>query len=650
MQVMCRGDLFMVAAVGLMAAACERAEAPAPRRSSPAGAQPGAPGTGAGSGAPVTVARVNPIPIPPGILDLPALDRARRLETEALPFEAVATNLNICLAQTPVDKATVNVDRSLFVHDRATLDALGPNAFSLQRTLRKIAADAVAAGATGATAAQLFRDLWDTQNTEVSAATPAGAHCDDNGTTLNGFPNACRPLDGAQAKATNLVAEIAKYRPVGLVNRLDLAAEGWKNCGEHRIVYGREEPGPARSFIIFEAVLPNPRPGCESGCRGVAEHWYKLSSVSDPAERARRLERLYYVGIPGYRPVVHVDHYAARGASGGYSGGSGQVRTNQFLQPPGVINQPWMLKEFKLALDCSHAPCKLDAVPIPVKLNPDGNLWAETTAGLANSFQQSVVLPQVDQLAIDDVNRFTYQVPVAFDAARSQSSPPVLTARDLYREAYTSVPGHPGGFREKLASKAAASAPALTEAQVVNRAAALSCAGCHQPQAFGLTAVNSIGPGKSWPDSAAFVHVKAEASGGVHALSPALTTTFLPARAENLAKLLSDRACLCRFRKPGIDLTRIEREVLPRRPTRIEDLRDAEARLKRRIDTELVRQRKSKLPDIGVDLKARPLVLDEVKRAGADPVARARARRQAVQRLVTSEPPRKTVTGHFRVH
>ena len=60
------------------------------------------------------------------------------------------------------------------------------------------------------------------------------------------------------------------------------------------------------------------------------------------------------------------------------------------------------------------------------------------------------------------------------------------------------------------------------------------------PSSFGLLAPNSIGPGMSWPDSAAFVHVRAEAVAGVHALSPALTTTFLPARAKNLASLLSD--------------------------------------------------------------------------------------------------------------
>jgi hypothetical protein len=432
---------------------------------------------------------------------------------------------------------------------------------------------------------------------------------------------------------------MATYRAVGVVNRLDLAAEGWKNCGEHRIVYGRVGGPIQRSFIIFEAVLPNPRPGCESGCRAVAEHWYGLSSVADPVERAKRLEKLFYTGLPGYEPVVRVDHYAAK-TTGGYSGGSGQIRTNQFLQ------QPWMLKEFKLALDCTTAPCRLEPVPIPVKVNPDGNLWTESTTGLANSFQQNVVLPQVGALAVNDINKFSYQVPLQFDAARSQPQSPGLA--DHYFESYTNVPGVPGGFRSSLVTAAATTSPAVTDKQLVNRALAMSCAGCHQPSAFGLLAANSIGSGMSWPDSAAFVHVRAEASGGVHALSAALTTTFLPARAQNLASMLSDRVCFCRFRKLAIDTAALEKSAFARPPTSLDDIRAAEVNLKRQIDVELERSNQPRLPDLEPDPKATGLVLEEVKAAGRDPIAQSRALRAAVQKLVVTEPPRKRVSGHFR--
>ncbi|HEX7842065.1 MAG TPA: hypothetical protein VF469_31555 [Kofleriaceae bacterium] len=575
------------------------------------------------------------IAVPPGLPKLADLERLRIAQSDALPFEGLKP-INFCFAPPPVDPATINVDRSLFVHDTATLTAVD---FSLRRTLGKIASDAAAAGATGATAETLFRDLWDTQNPQASAATPTGAQCDVNGPPLNGFPNVCRPTDGAQAKAANLDAEMATYQPVGIVNRLDLAAEGWKNCGEHRIVYGRVGAGVQRSFIIFEAVLPNPRPGCESGCRAVADHWFQLSSVADPVERAKRLEQLFYTGLPGYEPVVRLDHYAAK-TSGGYSGGSGQIRTNQFLE------SPWMLKEFKLALDCTTSPCLVEPVPIPVKVNPDGTLWTETTLGLANEFQQNVVLPQVTSLGVNDINKFSYQVALQFDATRSQpQSPPI---NDFYSEAYTAVPGVPGGFRSALVTAAAATSPVLTDTQIVNRATALSCAGCHMPSSFGLTAANSIGPGMSWPNSATFVHVKAEAVAGVHALSSALTTTFLPARAKNLASMLSDNVCFCRFRKLPIDTSRFEQVVFAKPPATLADIRTAEVTLKQQIDTELTRQKLSPLPDLAPETRSTPLVLDEVKAAGPDPAARSAALRTAVQKLVASEPPRKTVTGHFR--
>lgn len=627
---------WAVAVVGLTTLACKTPER------KPAGS----PGPGLGSGAALSKdedassRRLPPRPIarPAGVtLDLASLDKRRRDDIDTLAFEP-SREQRLCTRSTAVEVGTIDAARSLFVHDRATIDALGPETFSLRRTLAKIAADSVAAGAAGATPETLFRDLWDTQNLKGDPATPEGAHCDDNGTTLNGFPNACRPSsEGIQAKATDLAAEMASYRPVGLVNRLDLAAEGWKNCGEHRIVYGRVGDGISRSFIIFEAVLPNPRPGCQSGCRAVAEHWYALSAIADPAKRAAQLEKLFYTGLRGFRPVVHVDHYAAKGAASRYgAAGSGQIRTNQFLQ------QPWMLKEFKLALDCTHRPCRLDTVPIPVKVNPDGNLWTESAEGLASDFQQSV-LAQVDQLSIDDLNQFSYQVAVGFDAARSESQNGEI--QDDYPEAYSAGVGQPGGFRSQLAAR---SAPALTDKQIVNRATALSCAGCHRPDTFGLRAPDSMGPGKSWPDSIAFVHVQAEDQNGVHTLSPALTDEFLPARAKNLAAVLSERVCMCRFKKMRPEI--FERDVLVRPPVRVRDLRDAEEKVKTRIDRDLARQGKPAMPDLAPDLKAQPLVLEEVRAAGPDEAKRAVARRRAVQKLVSEEPPRKTVTGHFRTH
>jgi hypothetical protein len=153
----------------------------------------------------------------------------------------------------------------------------------------------------------------------------------------------------------------------------------------------------------------------------------------------------------------------------------------------------------------------------------------------------------------------------------------------------------------------------------------------------------------SWPLSATFVHVTIAASGGVHALSPALTTTFLPARAANLASILSDKTCFCRFRRLPLDVSAIERTVFIKKPLSIEDIRTAEQSLKRQVDVELTRRQLPQSPALGAPTPIEPLVLDDVKAAGVDPVARGTALRAAVQKLVATEPPRKTVTGSFRV-
>src|SRR5262249_53783931 len=152
----------------------------------------------------------------------------------------------------------------------------------------------------------VFTDLWDTQNPKVPPiASPGPLHCDDAASPvpgpglggLNGYPVHCRPADGAQAASA--ATEIDKYRPIALVKRLDLAHEGWRNCGEHRIVYGRTDSSTLhRDFIIFEAVLPNPKPGCRSACKPVMEFWAGLSSVT-AAQRRDKLAAFYYgTGTP----------------------------------------------------------------------------------------------------------------------------------------------------------------------------------------------------------------------------------------------------------------------------------------------------------------------------------------------------------------
>ncbi|NQY36572.1 MAG: hypothetical protein HRT37_16690 [Alteromonadaceae bacterium] len=93
----------------------------------------------------------------------------------------------------------------------------------------------------------------------------------------------------------------------------------------------------------------------------------------------------------------------------------------------------------------------------------------------------------------------------------------------------------------------------LTVEQVINRATAMTCGGCHQPSAFQLTKALSIGQkvegegecgddddDGSWPDSMGFVHIDERLVGQQpeFTLSPALRCLFLPTRKTDFESVI----------------------------------------------------------------------------------------------------------------
>ncbi|MEO8631095.1 MAG: hypothetical protein ABI612_23800, partial [Betaproteobacteria bacterium] len=390
-------------------------------------------------------------------------DELRRIGiVNRLPFFPIPRPFP-CPVPPPTTDADIDPHRSLFVHDRATLDGAD---FTLGRTLGQIASQVVPV-VPGTTPVSIFKQLWDTQN--AAPGTTSGAHCTDNAGTVNGFPIQCPRAEGQQSAGTPTQVQIAldSYKVLALVNRLDLAHEGWRNCGEYRIIYGKPEPGFQRNLIIFEAVLPNPRPGCREGCVRVAQFWKSLSAIADPSARAAKLEQFFYSGLPGFRPVVHVDHYSSKGVTGAYgASGSGQIRTNQFL------GFPWVLKEFKTVIDCGTTPCNFSITPIMVKVNPFGELWNEDVANaagprqlLAQNFQASVIA-NVSTLADAALMKIGYSVALDHDAGESVSLPPALI--DQYLQQFNAATGATNTFRTAIA--AGAGAHGLTADQIVNRA------------------------------------------------------------------------------------------------------------------------------------------------------------------------------------
>lgn len=613
-----------------------------------------------------------------------------------------------CYAPPPIAGGNIDVHRSLLVHDAATLSA---GNFTLRRTLQKLAND-VAPTAPGVTAETIFQQLWDTQNDAAKAQLPANTHCSDNDGKLNGFPwGRCARPEGEEAIAPVAPRLDGEYQPIAIVNRIDLAGAGWRNCGEHRIAYAKSVPrssilGSPFNYMIFEAVLPNPKPGCRSGCREVIEFWNDLSNDSSPRSRAVKLENFLYAGLPGFRPVVHASHYSS-GVSARYgSSGGGQIRTNQFLFGVNSGPAPWTLKEFKTLLTCSGGACDFDAMPIPVKSNPYAPLWnadfagsamppppgqnpyATPVAGLAGlSLQfQSELLAQIsaDKLAAADVNKINFSVSPNLNAASGQ----IDQGSDGYRNQLNAASDP--ALRDALTA-ALASFPGLTPKHIANRALGLSCAGCHMPDDMMSASIDpsTIGPNQQWPRAGNFAHVQGRASTDLNTqtgfdpihfdmntngfrLSPALIDSFLPFRRTHMVELANDKLCDCvplRGNDVSTPLTAHQADIVNFFSKSTRSILhgfpfngDALSRLffnqkqlfsmAKSVIRESEQTRNALLERTGLRLDAPSLRPSPTQLSStALPAAERNKLKQSLAlELANGEPPRETVTGSFLVH
>jgi hypothetical protein len=354
------------------------------------------------------------------------------------------------------------------------------------------------------------------------------------------------------------------------------------------------------------------------------------------------------------------------------------------------------LKEFRTVIDCGSTPCSFHIVPIMVKVNPFGQLWNEDLANSAGPLQaraaafQSDVLLQTPGLASASLGGIGYGVDLDHDAAQSfsQAFPGFIdNCRDQMNAATATV------FRTALDGGGGS----LSADQMVNRALAQSCAGCHMPSTFGLLAAGSIGPAtvpsgtvSSWPNALAFVHVDTQTpstplpefssptppdiygDGRGQPISPALKDVFIPERLDFLLEQLNAARCLCRNRFLVLDerfrlraeeiAERVDKRFEPRFSA-LEDLLRAAGTDRRRVaelersadrlvserdqqlDAELRREGISMPRDDVQELRPQTLRLEATRRAGGDTL-----RAQEVLQLVKEEPARRTVTGSFRSH
>lgn len=610
-----------------------------------------------------------------------------------------------CIAPPAISTANVDMHRTLLVHDAATLNA---GNFTLRRTLQKLADD-VSASAPGVTPESIFQQFWDTQNDAAKAQLAANTHCSDNDGKLNGFPwGRCPRPEGEEAIAPVASRLDNDYKPIAIVNRIDLAGAGWRNCGEHRIAYVKHPPGGIGgrfNYVIFEAILPNPKPGCRSGCRDVIDFWLNLSTDSSPASRAAKLENFLYTGLPGFRPVVHSSHYTS-GVATSYGGsGSGQIRTNQFLNGANSGPAPWTLREYKTLLSCAGGSCDYDLMPIPVKMNPYLDLWSADVANgtapalpfanpyatpivgadlLAQQFQSELVAQiTAGKLATNDLNNLNYSVSLNLNAAASHAND------DKYIEPLLSSAN--ASFRNAITA-ALASFPGLTPKHIANRAVVQSCAGCHSPNDMTNASgdPNALGPGGlQWPQAGLFAHVQGQPSTTLNSqaefdpihfsgntngfpLSPALIESFLPHRRTQLVDLANQETCDC-VPLRGINMFSLLTDK------QIEIIRASTKKLQSQLDPfrsafgpkwpplqeqwatfakvkavmrDSERSRDAELAATGLEfeipsLKPAPVVLSSKY---LDASERVKLKQARIMEIANSEPPRETVTGSLRVH
>lgn len=212
------------------------------------------------------------------------------------------------------------------------------------------------------------------------------------------------------------------------------------------------------------------------------------------------------------------------------------MRTNQFVQP--TAPRVWSLREFKLRRECAGA-CALRFVPVTVKTNPFGPLFDGAWSDPRATAFQGGFPGLVSGLAASSLDGIGMHVDDVFNSGQSQAAGAVSETNYV-----TQFGVAPSPFRASIQDELTRIGSALTPDEVVKRAQAMSCAGCHRFS----NGVN-LGGGLTWPPSLGFTHVserdvdvETEAGTGVrrYKLSPALVASFLPHRKRLVEDFLND--------------------------------------------------------------------------------------------------------------
>jgi hypothetical protein len=169
-----------------------------------------------------------------------------------------------------------------------------------------------------------------------------------------------------------------------------------------------------------------------------------------------------------------------------------------------------------------------------VKTNPFGGLFNPSSADAQKTAFDTHLVTQVPTLAATTLAGIDLKIPDVFNGGQSLSSG---AAENNYLTQFAG----PSTLRTNVTAAIPAGST-LTADDIVSRARALSCAGCHR-----LNSNVDIGGGLTWPASQGFTHISEQSpvvgADGVlrFQLSAALTDAFLPVRKQVLEDFLNDK-------------------------------------------------------------------------------------------------------------
>ncbi len=338
---------------------------------------------------------------------------------------------------------------------------------------------------------------------------------------IDGYPLECPRVEADQ------IDNIDAWFPISISNRFDHAPEDGANCGQQRIVFANNAQN--RMFMIFEAVIPNPNPGCGiDACRPVVEFWAKMNDITDVDARRRQLKKAFLTGHPkleaaGFGPFIDARNFAF---------GTGQVRTNNFDQGP------WTLREYKLVEQPRPGKKSLmHAAQVPVTYSPIGDHFNDALETPLGPECRESFLVAMEGLLTDEPDAMSFPIDPMCRAAESRDDGVSDFAQQL-------VLGT-GAFEAAIEARLDELGSPLTAIDIAQRAHfAGACIGCHE-QSNGT----DLGNGVVAPFSAGFTHsvefFTEECFDGEQcfAISDALTSSFLPHRKAVMEAFLAQTPC-----------------------------------------------------------------------------------------------------------